>query len=337
MAASLLFRRVEMTRQGLVCAVAACLLTAPAGAWVDPWRQLFEDADAQDTAGNYTKALELFRAAVRMAEDSKDPRLPKALSGMAAVEDSLGLYGEADRAFTRALQLAAVGGRHTQAYAAVAVNLAIHYLETGRAAEGEGLLREAVATLSATVPPDDLQLAAARNCQATLLLDQHRFREAETLLNQAMDTFRKHPDPNRAREAIGLNNLGVLQRYKGDFAGAAHFFEESIALVESNMGADHPLLLRAVNNLGIVESFQHHREAARAAFDRALTLAAKRLGTANPTYGKLLLNYAEFEKSAGNKKAGKAMEARAKGILRDNSQANGTGMTIDASAFQPRR
>ena len=137
--------------------------------------------------------------------------------------------------------------------------------------------------------------------------------------------------------AVTLTNLGVLRRLQGRHEEAARLFAESVASIESQLGQDHPLLIRALNNLALADLSLGQRDRAEADFERALAVTEKRLGPANPLYGRILLNYAEAERRLGNKKGAKAMDARAKAILGDNARINGAGMTVDASAFQPHR
>lgn len=300
--------------------------------------RLLEQAGALGSAGNYTQAADLCREAVRTAEASGDARLPAALTGLADTNDELGRNREAERQYRRALSLVeATDGKHSQSYAAIAVNLGMHFTDMGQGARGERMLRESLDVLTAALPPNDVYLFKARNCLALVVMGNCRYDEAERLLDQGLDTLRKHPAPWTAYQAVTLTNLGVLRRLQGRYDEAARLFAESIASLERELGRDHPLLVRTLNNLALVDVLLGHRDAAEAEFQRALAVAEKRLGAANPLYGKVLLNYAAAERTFGNKKAAKALEARAKAVLEDNARTNGAGMTIDAAAFRPPR
>lgn len=300
--------------------------------------RLIDQAKAVGRAGDYMQSANFYREAVRKAEASRDPRLPQILSGLADTNDELGRSREAERQYQRALSLVeATDGIESPAYAAIAVNLGTHFAQTGQTAKGEGLVREALAILAAALPPNDYHLTMARNCLALMAMDNRRYNEAESLLNQILEAYRQHPQPRTVYAGVTLTNLGVLRNFQGRYEEAARLFAESVTSIEIGLGQDHPLLVRALNNLAMADLSLGRRDAAETDFQRALAVAEKRLGTANPLYGKVLLNYAEAERRFGNKKAAKAMEARAKAILGDNARINGAGMTVDASAFQPHR
>lgn len=314
---------------GLAAAVAAY-------AQEDPLKRLIEGAYALGQAGNHAQAADLYREAVRTAEASGDSRLPKALSGLADENDELGHYAEAERQYRRALSLVEAGdGRESPAYAAIAVNLGAHFVDLGQGAKGEGMLRESIGVLAAVLPRGDLHLTMARNCLALVAIGNRRYDEAERLMEQALEGLRQ-PESPPGLVAVTVSNLGALRRFQGRYDEAAHLFAESIASTESQLGNDHPLLVRSLNNLALTEVLLGHREAAEAGFQRALAVAEKRLGVENPLYGKILLNYAATERKFGNKKAAKALEVRAKAVLADNARANGAGMTVDRAAFRGR-
>ena len=199
------------------------------------------------------------------------------------------------------------------------------------------MLREAIATLAPVAPPADFHLAMARNCLALLMMSHRRFEEAEKLLIQALEAYRQGSEVVQAYVGVAMTNMGALRRLQGRHEEAAQFFQESVTSIESHLGPDHPLLIRSLNNLAMAYVSLGNREGAEAAFERALAVAEKRLGTATPVYAKVLLNYGNVQRRFGNKKAATAMEARAKAILGDTARINGTGMTVDVSAFQPHR
>jgi tetratricopeptide (TPR) repeat protein len=326
-----------MRQRWAVVWVAGLAAAAAVSAQEDPLQRLIELADTASRAGNLAQAADLYREAVRTADASGDSRLPKALSGLADANDELGRYAEAEREYRRALSLAeAKHGRKSPVYAAIAVNLGAHFIETGEGAKGEGILRESIGVLAGMLPPNDAHLAMARNCLALVAMFSRRYDEAEKLYGQVIEALRNNPNPVAAPLAVTLTNLGALRRLQGRYDEATHLFAESIASIEAGLGDDHPLLVRALNNMAMAEMLSGHADAAEADFRRALAVAEKRLGVENPLYGKVLMNYAEAERKCGDKKAAKAMAARAKALLAENARVNGSGMTVDAAGFRAR-
>jgi tetratricopeptide (TPR) repeat protein len=180
-------------------------------------------------------------------------------------------------------------------------------------------------------------VAQAFNALAVALIANQQYNKAEDPLLRALEIFRKQPQPECAKLAVALSNLGAIRRYQSRNAEAADLFREAIAVVDAQLGTAHPLLLRTLNNLALVETLLNHREAAESAFRRAITVTEERQMTSHPSYAMLLLNFAEFERKYGNKKAAKALETQAKAVFADSARSNGAGMTVDVSAFRAKR
>ena len=327
-----------MRRGVLLLSIAGLGALGRAYAQEDVVTRLIRQAEVLGRTGDYQRSGNFYREAARAAEASADPRLSKALSGLADTNDELGNFAEAEHEYRRALSLAeAAHGKRSPAYAVIAVNLGQHYAEVGQTASAEGMLRAAIGILEPAVPAADFHLAMARNCLAVLRMAHRRFDEAEKLLNQALEAYRQGSEMIRLYVGVTLTNLGALRRLQGRNAEAARFFQESVTSLESQLRPDHPLMIRSLNNLALSYVSLGNRAAAEATFDRALEVAAKRLGTATPVYAKVLFNYGTVERRFGNKTAAKEMEARARAILGENARINGTGVIVDRSAFQPHR
>ena len=297
--------------------------------------QLLEQADAQDRAGDFVRASVLYRDAVRISENSHDWRLPRALAGLADTSDEIGRYQDAERFYRRALRLLeGTAGKQSPSYAAVAVNLGIHYTEVQQPDKAKEMLRDSVAILARALPRTDGHLAMARNCLALLLMDDRKFDEAQKQLDEALLAIDIETPPDPVHRAVVLCNLGALRRLQVRYGEAVDFFARAIVVLEDTQGRDHPLLIRPLNNLAMVYIALGNREDAEAAFRRALAITELRMGPQNPLCGKLLLNYAECERKFGNKKEAKSLESRAKAVLGDNALVNGAGLTVDAKAFR---
>ena len=106
-----------------------------------------------------------------------------------------------------------------------------------------------------------------------------------------------------------------------------------MALVEAEMGSEHPLLLHPLSNLAVIYAESGRRDDADAIFRRTLSIAQTRLGTENSTYGNLLHTYAAFLRKGGHKPEAKTLEARSKRVLSEAARRSGAGETIDITAF----
>ena len=128
----------------------------------------------------------------------------------------------------------------------------------------------------------------------------------------------------------------MLRQYQHRSEEAARILEDAKSIIETSMGPDHPLPLRALANLATVYAALGRHDDAEAAYRRSLAIAEKKLGTQHPVYGKVLLNYAEFVRKRGDKAGARQLHAQAEAVLKDNRQRNGAGMTIAASSFRQR-
>jgi tetratricopeptide (TPR) repeat protein len=300
----------------------------------DQWRELMQKGSRLDAAGDYTGAVSTFREAVALAETSHDPRLVIALNSLANADDRLGRFSESEPLFKRALALAGRNGTSDPVYAVTLANLGAHYLESGQRDKARNLIRESLAIVSATMPPDSLQLALSRNALANVVLGDGQFAEAEKLIEASLETFRKHTQAGSEELAIGLNNLAVVREHQGKTDEANQLLQESIRITESELGPDHPNLVRALCNQAWANWRVGRRDEADADYQRALGIAEKRLGASHPLSATVQLEYAKFLRDSGRKAAAKTLEAQAHSVLRDHARTNGTGMTVDVSSFR---
>jgi tetratricopeptide (TPR) repeat protein len=302
----------------------------------DEWERLMLEAAAQEQAGNYLAAAASYSGAVRMAErpGSSYLQLPLSLNSLANVDVELGNVTEAERLYRRSLGILEKGGDgESPRYAVILRNLGSLYIERGEFARGEALLRKSLAMNARLLAPDDQEVAATRNALAEALTTEGNYGEAERLLEQAQVILEKQPQHRRTL-ASTLNNLGVIRRIQGRNEEAVQLIERSIELFRSEIGPEHPMLVRGLNNLATAYAGMKRSEEADATFQKALALAQKYVGTKHPTYGAVLLNYAAFLRKIGRKGEAKTLEARSKEVQRDNARRNGLGMTVDASALR---
>src|SRR6185369_15329886 len=207
------------------------------------------------------------------------------------------------------------------------------YVEIGQPASGEKLMREALDIYAACDPPDQLRIAIAKNAVAEVLSVTGKYKEAETLLIEALPVLEKYPDI-WGETAIATNNLGVARFSLGKHDDARRLLHRALAMMEVNAGPDHPMLARTLNNLASLEARTGHREEAGKSLRRALDIAERRLGPEHPVYAAILGNYAAFLRQAGDKSQAKVLEARSNQILKDSSRRNGIGTVIDIHSLR---
>jgi tetratricopeptide (TPR) repeat protein len=325
------------TMRGHVLVVLTAILTAGAGlSQTDEWRRRMDEGATAEIVGDYAKGIASYRLAAQIAEgfDRGDKRRVTTWNALANMYDALGQFVDAEAEYRRALKAAAeAGGKSSPEYALVLGNLGTSYVETGRPASGEKLMREALAIYSAADPPDPLRLAIARNALGEVLSVTGKFKEADTLFTAALPVLEKNPDA-WGEAAIATNNLGVARFNLGKHEEAGQLLHQALSMMELHTGPDHPMLARTLNNLASQQARTGHPEEAGKCLRRALDIAERRLGPDHPVYAAILANYAALLREGGEKSQAKALKARSEQILKDSSRRNGIGASIDIHSLR---
>jgi tetratricopeptide (TPR) repeat protein len=168
---------------------------------------------------------------------------------------------------------------------------------------------------------------------ADMLIQHGRYRESEQLLDQAIRVFEERPGLGRDL-GIARNNLAVVRRFEKRYEESRRLLESALVAIETDAGPDHPALARVLNNLGITFAALGSPQEADQAFRRSIAIARDRLGAEHPLYGVMLHNYALFLRDCGRKAEAKTLEAQSRAVIRESAQRDGTGLTVDASAFR---
>jgi tetratricopeptide (TPR) repeat protein len=325
-----------MKRKGIWLAAVASLAAGIISAQEDSWEALMNRGNALRTRGDFAAANQAYVGALRVAEGfgPADTRLASTLLSLAIVYDELGNTAEAERQYRRALHVAEkCSGKDSPDYAHILVDLAGLYLDENRTAEGEAMIRQAIGIYDGRIQPDDARFIQARECLAELLSRQGNLVEAENLLTKAVDALGKRTGTG-VDLVIATNNLGMVRELQGRHQEAIATFDNALGIVETRLTADHPLAARLWNNLAIAYYRTGRNTDAGQAFQHSISIAEKRLGREHPAYGKLLTNYSSFLQKTGRKAEAKKLEAQAKNVQIESARRNGTGMTVDVSAFR---
>jgi tetratricopeptide (TPR) repeat protein len=336
-AASFYFLGGVMKSTGVVCAIVLALRIQAAGADSAGWSNAMAKGAEAQHLGNLQAASEAYRRAVTIAEQPGAPErmLPASLNELAAVFTELAQFRDAETQYRRALALLEkMDGKESASYNILLSNLATLYLVRGEPRRAEPMLRAALEKEARVLPPDDPHLACTRSALAELLLEHGKATEARRLLELAVDGYERHPGKHRVEMAIMLNNLGNALRLEKRESDALPTLERSVAIMEEEVGPDHPLMVRGRCNLAMGYVAVGRIEDADLAFRRALEIARMRLSAEHPAHTAVMLRYAEFLRKTGHKKEAKATEAEAKELLRAGGRRTGVGMTVDISAFR---
>jgi tetratricopeptide (TPR) repeat protein len=303
----------------------------------DNWQTLTDEGNEFRGSGHYMEAAAKYREALRLVEQpgTRSLKLASSLNALALVEDALGRSADAENGYRRALAIVEeVAGTTSLARSQVLVNLSGVYFRRGQVTKAESMLREAIVGYSTLGKPNGKEMAVAESCLAEVLLKKKDLEEAERLQVHSLSVFEKDRMQNGDQIAGGLNNLGVLRHYQGRDAEAVRIIEEAVAISEARTGGEHPALIYPLSNLGFLYASMARNHDAENALHRAVEIAEKRYGTAHPVYGTALMSYSVVIRKTGRKAEAKKLESRATAVLKDNARINGSGMTVDVSAFR---
>ena len=317
----------------LACSFA---MVVPAFAQADEWWRLMKAGMAAEGAGEYGRSVALYRKAIEVSDsfEADDERRVYTWNALAKTQDALGNYVDAEAGYRRALRAAEHSeGKSSPAYALVLANLAMLYAETRQYARGERIAREVLALVSGMKPPDELRLALARSCLATIVDLAGKHDEAAGLTQLSLPVLERYPDV--WTQTIGtLNTLGVALFAARQYAESERLFLRALTTAELHGGSEHPLLMRILSNLAAIDLRDGRREEAGEKLRRALRIAETHLGVEHPMYGSLLAQYAGYLREAGEKSQAKALEAQSSQILKENGRRNGIGAVIDVTALK---
>src|SRR5690349_18264988 len=175
-------------------------------------------------AGDYQGADAIARngiAAVQRVLGPDSRELAVLLNERGILGKHLGRFAEAERHYRRALAIYARRGEVASAgVAAILHNLGGLAHERGDHQTAYGYARRGLEVREALAEPDPLALAQDRAALAAVLVDLHRYDQAETLLAGALATYESWYGPWHYEAGVTLHNLGCLRFRRGQ-AGAA--------------------------------------------------------------------------------------------------------------------
>src|SRR5262249_25406686 len=190
-------------------------------------------------AGSYQEALHLAEKAVRLDVDSL-PLHVTALLNLARINRQLNHFDEAKGFFERALasRVSALGEGHHEV-AETRNELALFYRSSGRYADAESLLKQALDVYGRT-PAHDFRDEVFTLDILTGLYRYHmgRLKEAERLSNRALAIRTRELEPNDRDIAQNRASLALLYRDQGRYSEAEPLLKSALATYEKILAPD---------------------------------------------------------------------------------------------------
>ncbi|HEV7506513.1 MAG TPA: serine/threonine-protein kinase [Thermoanaerobaculia bacterium] len=149
---------------------------------------------------------------------------------------------------------------------------------------------------------DPLDVAASEiNLALTLQEGSKRRDDAEPLIREALEIYRRQGATADRNYAAGLNNLGGLLKDRGDYAAAEPIFREALRLKQKILGADEDVAT-AYNNLGNVLYAKGDLAGAEPYLRQGLAMRRKLLGSEpHPEMATSLNNLASLLEAKGER------------------------------------
>jgi kinesin light chain len=160
--------------------------------------------------------------------------------------------------------------------------------------------------LEKTSGHDHPDVATMLNILALVYRDQGKYKEAATLLNDALAIREKTLGPDNPAVAATLNNLAVLYGKRGKYREAEPLCKRALSIREKVLGKDHPDVAKQLNNLALLCQNQSKYEEVEKYYKRALEIYIQKLGVDDPNVAKTKNNLA-----SAYLKQGKYREAEA--------------------------
>ena len=119
------------------------------------------------------------------------------------------------------------------------------------------------------------------NAEGLQAYQQRHFPEAKEGFSQALSSLNTDGEPD-PRRAMTLNNLAAAHEELGEYEEAELRYRQSLAIVESIQGAEHPDLLPGLTNLAILHQARQQFAQAERLYRRSLKIVERMLGESHP-------------------------------------------------------
>lgn len=261
-----------------------------------------------------------------------------ALFNLAAAYKEQGRYAEAEPLYLQSLPvLATAFGQSSLEYTRCFYTLASLYIDMGKYQEAEGMCAAAVNFYKVILGETSADYLGALGSMAVIYQGLSKYKEAEEIFlalkkyhfslanpskqtlqileNNLGELYRHMNDYEKAESflinavvmagdtteeaASSLNNLGLVQKARGNYSGAEQSYKRAITIYIQKGKTNHPDYTNPVNNIGELYKTMGRYQEAVYAFEEVIELRKKLLGTDHPNYANALNNLALVESYLG--------------------------------------
>jgi len=209
--------------------------------------------------------------------------------------------------------------------AVVLNNLALVYLERGKAAEAERVLQRAIEILETALGPDHPKTIESLENLASVALVLGHSVQAEEIQRRLVSHRERTLGPNHPLTAGSLEKLALIYRQQRRVEEAEILYRRALATWEV-VGTRHVNHYIVLNNLAVLLMGSSRYSEAEPLFARAVVTAEQLFGSDHPRVGRLLANHATALSKMRRGAEAKKLKRRSRIIAAQNRL---TGFTVD--------
>jgi tetratricopeptide (TPR) repeat protein len=271
-----------------------------------------ESVDAADSFGTLGQILELqgnladakawLARALMIRERCFGPEsatVVGTLSDLALTARHQGRLRESEDLYRRILRVAASPD--------ALLNLGRVLFEQRRTKEAEKVFRQAIARAGAPPHP---ALAEGLTSLAMLLIAQHQYKEAESLLRHASEIDGHNFAADDPKIAADLSNRAALAVARKRYAEAEELLAHADAILTKRLPADHPEIGKVMASLAEIRSRQLRWEESEELYERAVKILEQAWGSENPQLLSTLESYSRVLRARQDYAAAERMDLR---------------------------
>ena len=296
---------------------------------------LFASADP-DRRGDDVRVREILELGrERIDRDLADePALQAELLGtLGTVYQNLGLFDQARELKQNALEKRRAASRGPSRDLAKDLNNLASLLYATRDYEAaEHHLRE-VLTMQRSLGEDDAEIARTQHNLASTLMQSGRYRDAEALIQEALELRQHRFGGESAQVASSLYSLGALYSNRGQFDQAEPLLRRALELRIALYGPEDTRVATILGSLGWLLHARGAHGLARESYQQALTIRRTRLGADHPAVAATQKNLVAVLLSAGETEAAGALLEEALAVLRRPANRSGWNLADAESLF----
>ncbi len=200
--------------------------------------------------GDYDEAIRAAEAALAINRKELDPLHPAidaALNNLATLYEDVGKLAEAEALYRESVALSR--DHDDDESIATGLNNLGHTLDLqGNFPEAEEVLKEAIRLRVKALGDSAPDVAQARLNYAAALRKQGRDEEALPIARAALATYERTPDRNLSDFAKGVQVLGTIEYFRGDYSIAQRTFRRAMDIQESARLGNVPAHARTAMN-----------------------------------------------------------------------------------------